>query len=141
MIFTLAEIQQRLGCGEKKASQILKHLRTTGLIQAERPKRDGPYHIRVLPFEPQKGRFPNRQNDRCADVENAVRDLSKVRHNKTDINNTDRNKTHTIRLDCEREIKKEIYSFFINHHEHRQSEFVGCTADLHRSDIKSYELL
>ena len=108
VIFTLAEIQDRLHCGQKKAGQLLKSLRISGLIEVDRPKRDGPYHIRVLPFEVAKGQLGSGENDTCRPVENTVRDLSKMRLNKTEINNTERNKTHTIRDDCEREIKKEI---------------------------------
>ena len=111
VIFTLAEILQRLGCSKPKAIALLRTLETHGLIQKNRPKKDGPYHICVKDFTDGVNKFdlPRSKNMTCASKKTLPVQVKKFDLNKTDINNTDMNKTHTIRLDCEREIKKEIY--------------------------------
>lgn len=114
VIFTLEEIQKRLQCGEKKASQCLKSLVEHHLVTLSRPKKDGPYHIVVLPFDQSKVRLDTRQNDTCAAVEIAAAHPSKLRLNNTDINNTDKNNTEKITL-WEREIKTHIqYDYLIS---------------------------
>ena len=107
VIYTLAEIQQRLGCGEKKAGKLLKALTEHHLIRLNRPKKDGPYHIFVLPFARSKTPLPNGEKDTCTDVERAVAHPSKVRHNHTERNDTEKNITDKITL-LEREIKTQI---------------------------------
>ena len=63
VIFTLAEIQQRLDCSKNTATRILQSLESHNLIIKDRPKKDGPYHIVVNPFlqEGQKLRLPSPQ--------------------------------------------------------------------------------
>ena len=107
-IFTLSEIQTRLQCGEKKAGKLLKELATQNLVSLSRPKRDGPYHIRVLPFQQSGLRLPTGQISSCPPAERAVPEPSKPRHNKTDKNKTDRNHTDTIRANAEYEIHTNI---------------------------------
>lgn len=108
VIYTLAEIQQRLNCGEKKAARLLRTLKELELVRLSRPKRDGPYHIVVCPFRRSKGRLGNGQKDGCASVRNAAAEPSKLRRNNTENNKTDSNNTDTIRQQMEYEIKKNI---------------------------------
>ena len=107
VIFTLAEIQERLNCADKKATRLLKTLVANHLILLRRPKKDGPYHIQVLPFVRSEERLGNRQKDACAMVETTVPQSLKQRHNNTDKNNTENNKTERI-TSLEREIKAQI---------------------------------
>jgi len=107
VIFSLAEIQQRLNCADKKATRLLKALVDHNLIRLSRPKRDGPYHIVVLPFIQSKERLGNRQNNGCADVVLTAPESSKQRHNNTEPNNTERNNTELI-TQLEREIHSQI---------------------------------
>lgn len=109
VIFTIEEICQRLNCADKKASRLLKALVNHKLIRLSRPKKDGPYHIVVLPFGESKQRLDSRQNNDCADAKMTVAHPSKQRLNKTDHNKTEINNTDTIMADWEYEIKKNIY--------------------------------
>lgn len=108
VIFTLEEIQQRLHCADKKATRLLRLLVDHKLIRLSRPKKDGPYHIEVLPFMPSKERLSTCQKDECATVKPAVTHPSKERLNNTENNNTEMNKTDTIRQQAEYEIRKNI---------------------------------
>ena len=49
VIYTLREIQERLGCAKGKASKLLRELTLCHLISRHRPQKDGPYHIVVYP--------------------------------------------------------------------------------------------
>ena len=111
VIFTLAEIQQRLHCAKPKATNLLRILETHNLIKKDRPKKDGPYHIVLKAFEiEERNSFLCRtENLPSAGKERLPEQVRKSALNKTDINNTEMNKTHAIRDACEREIKKEIY--------------------------------
>ena len=113
VIFTRAEITQRFYCGEKKATKLLNNLKNMELIRVSRPKKDGPYHIVVLPFQAQKSPVPTGQKDTCPGVENAATQVSKVPLNKTENNKTDINKTERITL-LEERIKSQIqYDYFL----------------------------
>lgn len=107
VIFTIEEIRQRFQCGENKASQLLRQLKTANLIRISRPKKDDPYHIEVLPFEPSKEEVRNSQDSSCPDLKRVAVQPSKQRLNNTDNNKTDRNNTEKITL-LERDIKKKI---------------------------------
>ena len=100
VIYTLREIRERM-C-------LLKALVEKKLICLRRPKKDGPYHIVVLPFEQPKQRLPRGQNDDCPPVKTTIAHPSKQRLNNTEKNNTDINHTHIIREEAEDEIKKNI---------------------------------
>jgi len=108
VIYTMAEIQQRLGCGEKKATKLLHTLREQGLVELSRSRGAGAYQIVVKPFGQSKVRLGTGQKCGSGAVKNAPGDPSKPRHNKTEINNTDRNNTDAIRQQAEYEIKKNI---------------------------------
>ena len=108
VIFTIEEICQRLHCADKKATRLLRSLVEHALIRLSRPKRDGPYHIVVLPFVPSKQPLPSRQNNDCAAGKTAVPHPSEQRQNKTEKNITQINHTDTIRKHWEYEFKKNI---------------------------------
>ena len=108
VIFTIEEICQRLNCADKKASRLLKALVDHKLIRLSRPKKDGPYHIVVLPFGESKQRLDSRQNNDCADAKMTVAHPSKQRLNNTENNNTEINNTDTINAQTEFEIKTNI---------------------------------
>ena len=111
MIFTIEEIQERLNCGKGKAIALLKNLADHQLIHRSRPKKDGPYHITIKPFQSAvpKSNLPKFQNQTCASSNIEPQQVRKSDLNKTDNNKTDRNNTDTIRPDWEYEIKKNIY--------------------------------
>lgn len=115
VIYTLREIQARLGCGDKKATRLLKALVQKALICLRRPQKDGPYHIIVQPLGQAKQRLPQaesttatRQNNDCPPAIITTAHPSKQRRNHTEKNNTERNNTHLIRQRVEGEIKKAI---------------------------------
>jgi len=108
VIFTLAELQQRLACADKKATRLLRSLVDHNLIRLCRPKKDGPYHIVVLPFVQSKQRLPSLQNNGCADDNMTIAHSSKQRLNNTENNKTEINNTDTTRQDWEYEIKRNI---------------------------------
>lgn len=108
VIFTRQEIAQRLGCAEKKAGQLLQMLKANQLIRLCRPKKDGPYHIEVLPFQLSKTPLPSGQNGTCASVHSTLTHVSKLLLNKTEENHTDINYTDTTRDNWEYEFKKNI---------------------------------
>lgn len=124
VIFTLAEIQQRLTCADKKATRLLKALVDHKLIRLSRPKKDGPYHIVVLPFGESKQRLNSRQNSDCTGVEMAGGQPSKQRLNNTDRNNTEKNHTDKITL-LEREIQLHIdYDYLVTQYPRKQVDAI-----------------
>ena len=108
VIYTLREIQERLHCADKKATRMLRALVEKKLICLRRPKKDGPYHIVVLPFDESKQRLPSGENNDCPVVKTTIAQSSKQRLNNTENNNTEINNTHSIRAELESEIKKNI---------------------------------
>ena len=108
-IFTLAEIQQRIGCGKGKAIELLKSLETHNLIKRDRPKKDGPYHIIVMPFQTQVRNtdLPNSENQTCTGLEFRPAQVRKPDLNNTEKNNTDMNYTDLI-SSLERDVKAQI---------------------------------
>jgi len=114
VIFTLAEIQERLHCGEDKATKLLRMLEQHHLISRTRPKRDGPYHIVVRPFrqEPGKSGFTNPENTGSPTRKNGVPEPGKTGVNNTENNNTEKNKTDKI-TQLEWDIKEHIQYDFL----------------------------
>ena len=110
VIFTLAEIQQRLGCGKNKATAVLRSLEAHHLIHRDRPKKDGPYHITVCAFAAgsPKSSLGRYQTGDCPIPETEPGQVSKQGLNNTDNNKTDSNNTDTIREDWVYEIKRNI---------------------------------
>ena len=76
IIYTVQEVQDSLGCADKKATKLLRELEEYGLIERKR---------RGLG----KLRFLNRDNDDSGVVQNTLQDPAKLRCNKTERNNTE----------------------------------------------------
>jgi hypothetical protein len=126
VIFTLAEIQERLNCSKPKAIALLKALESHHLIQRDRPKKDGPYHIVVKPFcqGVTKSDLPKSKSLTCPGSEFLPAQVKKVDLNNTDINNTDMNNTERITL-LESEIKTHIqYDFLIANYPKNQVDAI-----------------
>ena len=110
VIFTIEEICQRLCCGKGKAITLLKKLEDSKLIQRSRPKKDGPYHIIVKPFQNAvpKPDLPKFEKQTWAGSEMQPQQVGKPDLNKTDNNKTEMNNTDTTTVNWEYEIKKNI---------------------------------
>lgn len=110
VIFTLSEIQQRLHCAKPKAIKLLNQLEAQHLIQRQRPKKDGPYHIVVKPFrtEATKSHLHRSESLTCTGTESLPAQVRKADLNNTDRNYTQINYTDTIRENWEYEFKKNI---------------------------------
>ena len=115
VIFTLAEIGERLHCSKPKAIALLNALEAHHLIRRDRPQKDGPYHIVVRSFHRQvtKSDLPRSENLTCPGQKCLPAQVKKFDLNNTDINNTEKNKTDRI-TQLEREITERIqYDFLI----------------------------
>lgn len=110
VIYTLREIQARLGCGKPKAIALLKSLEERNLIRRKRPNQGGPFHIVVNNFdhEVRKNDLPRSENVTRAGNKILPDQVTKSYLNNTEKNNTERNNTHLIRQRVEGEIKKAI---------------------------------
>ena len=92
IIFTVEEVMENLGCGNKKAVGLLRELeKEAGLIERRRQGLGKPNLIYVKNFI--EGNFLKCQNDISGDVQNTPQEVSKGHGNKTKKNNTDKNKT------------------------------------------------
>lgn len=93
IIFTIEEIQNALGCADKKATKLLDELeKKCGLIERKRQGLGKPNLIYVKNFisaEAVERRFLNRQNHDSETVEITIQEKSKSRCNYTDINDTE----------------------------------------------------
>ncbi|MCD7820544.1 MAG: replication initiator protein A [Lachnospiraceae bacterium] len=98
IIFTIEEIMESMGCGNKKAGQMLAELENkAGLIIRKRQGMGKPNLIYVMNFiEPESGgngHFQKCQNDTSGSVKTTSQEVSKGHGNNTDINNTDKSNT------------------------------------------------
>ena len=92
IIFTVEEVMENLGCGNKKAVGLLRELeKEAGLIERRRQGLGKPNLIYVKNFI--EGNFLKCHNDISGDVQNTPQEVSKGHGNKTKKNNTDKNKT------------------------------------------------
>ena len=92
IIFTIEEIKEALGCGEKKAVKLLDELeKKCGLVERKRQGLGKPNLIYVKNFisGSVERQFLNCQNDNSGVVKNAIQELSKGQGNNTDKNNTE----------------------------------------------------
>ena len=91
IIYTVQEVQDSLGCADKKATKLLRELEEYGLIERKRRGLGKPDLIYVKNFssESSKLRFLNRDNDDSGTVQNTLQDPAKLRCNKTERNNTE----------------------------------------------------
>ena len=95
IIYTVQEVQDSLGCADKKATKLLRELEEYGLIERKRRGLGKPDLIYVKNFssESSKLRFLNRDNDDSCGSKIACQDPVKSRgikkkENKTEMNNT-----------------------------------------------------
>lgn len=97
IIYTVQEVQDSLGCADKKATKLLRELEEYGLIERKRRGLGKPDLIYVKNFssESSKLRFLNRDNDDSGVVQNTLQDPAKLRCNKTERNNTEISDTDT----------------------------------------------
>ena len=117
IIYTVQEVQDSLGCADKKATKLLRELEEYGLIERKRRGLGKPDLIYVKNFssESSKLRFLNRDNDDSGTVQNTLQDPAKLRCNKTERNNTEISDTDPIYSDendwmSEREQLEEYFS-------------------------------
>ena len=117
IIYTVQEVQDSLGCADKKATKLLRELEEYGLIERKRRGLGKPDLIYVKNFssESSKLRFLNRDNDDSGTVQNTLQDPAKLRCNKTERNNTEISDTDPISSDendwmSEREQLEEYFS-------------------------------
>ena len=96
IIYTVQEVQDSLGCADKKATKLLRELENFGLIERRRRGLGKPNLIYVKNFssDASKERFKNRDIDDSATVPNTIQEPSEVRCNKTDWNDTEMNQTY-----------------------------------------------
>ena len=99
IIFTVAEIQERMNCGNKKAIQLLDELETKiGLIERKRQGLGKPNLIYVKSFYRTVDKYGEKhflkcQNETSGGVKSSPQDMSKEHSNNTDNNKTDISKT------------------------------------------------
>ncbi len=106
IIYTIDETSENLGCGNKKAGNVLSELENIGLIEKKRQGLTKPNLIYVKNFasEVLKEHFQKCQNDTSGNVESATsgyvrmtaQEPSERRTNNTDNNKTDISKTDSI---------------------------------------------
>ena len=95
IIFTVAEIQERMNCGNKKAIQLLDELETKiGLIERKRQGLGKPNLIYVKSFYRTVDKYGERhflkcQNETSGGVKKPSQDMSEEHSNNTDNNKTD----------------------------------------------------
>ena len=85
IIYTVQEVQDSLGCADKKATKLLRELEEYGLIERKRRGLGKPDLIYVKNFssESSKSIFQNRDFHDSGGFKNASQDPSKSRCNKT----------------------------------------------------------
>ena len=96
IIYTVQEVQDSLGCADKKATKLLRELEEYGLIERKRRGLGKPDLIYVKNFsaESSKSIFQNRDFHDSGGFKNASQDPAKSRCNKTDENNTEKSETY-----------------------------------------------
>ena len=95
IIYTVPEVQDSLGCADKKATKLLRELEEYGLIERKRRGLGRPDLIYVKNFsaESSKSIFQNRDFHDSGGFKNASQDPSKSRCNKTKENDTEMSET------------------------------------------------
>ena len=95
IIYTVQEVQDSLGCADKKATKLLRELEEYGLIERKRRGLGRPDLIYVKNFsaESSKSIFQNRDFHDSGGFKNASQDPSKSRCNKTKENDTEMSET------------------------------------------------
>ncbi|WP_352420152.1 DUF6017 domain-containing protein [Proteiniborus sp.] len=110
--FTIENIMEVMGWGNKKSVKVLSELDTEkgiGLIEKQRQGQGKPTKIYVKNFivdnfsEMSKGNFKKCQKDNSRNVENTSQEMSKGQGNNTNINNTEFSDTNPILSSEEKE--------------------------------------
>ena len=101
IIYTVQEVQDSLGCADKKATKLLRELEEYGLIERKRRGLGKPDLIYVKNFSSESSKTPylNRDNDDSGTVQNTLQGPAKLRCNKTERNNTEVSDTDPIYSD------------------------------------------
>ena len=101
IIYTVQEVQDSLGCADKKATKLLRELEEYGLIERKRRGLGKPDLIYVKNFSSESSKTPylNRDNDDSGTVQNTLQDPAKLRCNKTERNNSEVSDTDPIYSD------------------------------------------
>ena len=117
IIYTVQEVQDSLGCADKKATKLLRELEKFGLIERRRRGLGKPNLIYVKNFSLDTSieHFKNRDIDDSATAPNTIQKPSEVRCNKTDWNDTEMSETypfHSVETDgmSQREQLEEYFS-------------------------------
>ena len=95
IIYTVQEVQDSLGCADKKATKLLRELEEYGLIERKRRGLGKPDLIYVKNFSSESSKTPylNRDNDDSGTVQNTLQDPAKLRCTKTKENDTEMSET------------------------------------------------
>lgn len=101
IFFTIGTVQEKLGCGNKKAVRLMKELEDAGLISKKKQFNQQPDIIYVHKFLPlstgvSKGHSVACQNDTSRSVQTTSQGVSKRHCNQTDDNKTEYNNTNLI---------------------------------------------
>ena len=115
IIFTISNVQDALGCGDKKATRLLVELEGYGLIERIKQGQGKPSVIYVKNFiVPSKQRFKTSQNNDSSTVKTTILEPSKQRCNYTEFNNTDYSNTNLIYSEDEEFEERESYRLYFN---------------------------
>ena len=95
IIYTVQEVQDSLGCADKKSTKLLRELEEYGLIERKRRGQGKPSLVYVKNFsaESSKESVKNRDNDDSCGFKIACQDPAKSRCNKTKENDTEMSET------------------------------------------------
>ena len=101
IFFTIGTVQEKLGCGNKKAVRLMKELEDAGLISKKKQFNQQPDIIYVHKFLPistgvSKGHSAACQKDTSRHVETTSQGVSKRHCNQTDDKETENNNTNLI---------------------------------------------
>ena len=96
IIYTVQEVQDSLGCADKKATKLLRELEEYGLIERKRRGLGKPDLIYVKNFSSESSKTPymNRDNDDSCGFKIACQDPAKSRCNKTKEKDTEMSETN-----------------------------------------------
>lgn len=107
IIYTVQEVQDSLGCADKKATKLLRELEEYGLIERKRRGLGKPNLIYVKNFSSESSKTPylNRDNDDSCGSKIACQDPVKSRGIKKKENKTEMNNTNPILSDESEKMK------------------------------------
>ena len=118
IIYTVQEVQDSLGCADKKATKLLRELEEYGLIERKRRGLGKPDLIYVKNFSSESSKTPylNRDNDDSCGSKIACQDPVKSRGIKKKENKTEMNNTNLILSDESEKMKnRELLEEYFSH--------------------------